>query len=102
MCLVLPARVLGVEGQSAEVELYGGMRATASLILRPNAAVGDYVIVDRGMVLEVIEPAEAEALLAMYAEIGDLLAAEEDAMLPDWTRPSEPPTPATVGEAERA
>ncbi len=74
MCLVLPSRVVSVDGQQAEVELPGGMRAVVGLALHPDVAVGQYVMVDRGHVLEVIEPAEAEAILAMYQQIGDLLA----------------------------
>jgi len=90
MCLVLPARVLAVNGQEAEVELYGGLRASVSLVLRPGVEVGQYVMVDRGLVLEVIEPAEAEAILAMYDEIGELIAAEESAMFePAWATEAE-------------
>lgn len=73
MCLVLPARVLETNGQTAEVELHGGMRATASLELRPEVAAGQYVMVDRGLVLEVIAPEEVESILALYDEIGQLL-----------------------------
>jgi hydrogenase expression/formation protein HypC len=72
MCLVLPARVLAVNGQQAEVELVDGMRATVSLALKPEAAVGQYVVVDRGLVLEIIEAAEAEAILKLYEEIGQM------------------------------
>jgi len=77
MCLVLPARVVAVQGDEAEIELLGGSRASASLALRPETAVGQYVVVDRGLVLEIIEADEAETILAMYAEIGDLLAADD-------------------------
>jgi hydrogenase expression/formation protein HypC len=78
MCLVLPAKVLEVNGQSAEVELHGGMRATVSLAVQPDVLVGQYVMVDRGLILSVIEPDEVEAILAMYDEIGQMLA-EADA-----------------------
>lgn len=78
MCLVLPSRVISVDGQEAEVELPGGMRAVVGLALQPDVAVGQYVLVDRGHVLRVIEAAEAEAIMAMYEQMGDLLA-EADA-----------------------
>jgi len=83
MCLVLPARVLAVNGETADVELHGGMAATVSLAVRPDLQVGQYVMVDRGLVLEVIEPAEVEAILAMYDEIGQMLA-EADTAVPDF------------------
>jgi hydrogenase expression/formation protein HypC len=74
MCLVLPAKMLAVHGATADVELYGGMQATVSLAVQPEVAVGQYVMVDRGLVLSVIESEEVETILAMYDEIGQLLA----------------------------
>lgn len=74
MCLVLPAKVVGVGEERAEIELHGGTRTSASCVLQPGLSVGDHVLVDRGLVVRIIEPAEAEAILAVYAEIGDLLA----------------------------
>ncbi|MCC6178729.1 MAG: HypC/HybG/HupF family hydrogenase formation chaperone [Chloroflexi bacterium] len=81
MCLVLPARVLAVNGAAADIELYGGMRATVSLAVCPDVEVGQYVLVDRGLVLEVIAPDEAEAILAMYEEIGQMQAVPDEQML---------------------
>jgi hydrogenase assembly chaperone HypC/HupF len=83
MCLVLPSRVLSVAGDEVEIEMPGGMRGTASLSLCPDVEVGQYVMVDRGFVLQVIEPAEAEAIVAMYEEIGQLFD-EQDATLLAW------------------
>jgi hydrogenase expression/formation protein HypC len=79
MCLILPARVTSVEGDEAIVELHGGMQARASLVLHPDVTAGQYVLVDRGMVLQVVDEAEALAIIAMYEEIGDLLADAESA-----------------------
>lgn len=73
MCLVLPARVLAVHGGLAEVELHDGQHAMASTELVPDLSPGLHVLVDRGMVLRVIEPDEAEAILAIYAEMEQLL-----------------------------
>jgi len=42
-------------------------------MLQPDIRPGDYVLVDRGLIIEKIEPAEAAAILQMYAEMGDLL-----------------------------
>jgi hydrogenase expression/formation protein HypC len=89
MCLVLPAKILEVNGQSAEVELHGGMRASVSLSVTPHAAVGQYVMVDRGLVIQVIEPGEVEAILAMYDEIGRLLAEADSAQEPAWIQGGE-------------
>ena len=78
MCLVLPARVVSVSDATAEVLLHGEHRAvSASTELVPDLAPGDIVLVDRGMVLRVIEPHEAEAILAIYAEMEQLLEEAE-------------------------
>ncbi len=81
MCQILPARVVGVNGQEAQIELHGGMLTRASLALHPEVTVGQYVLFDRGVVLEVLEPAEAAAIIAMYEEIGQLL---EEADAAQW------------------
>jgi hydrogenase assembly chaperone HypC/HupF len=73
MCLVLPARVLAVHDSWAEIELHDGERIKASIELTPELVAGQSVLVDRGVVLRVIEPEEAEAILAIYAEIDQLL-----------------------------
>ncbi|MBV9133457.1 MAG: HypC/HybG/HupF family hydrogenase formation chaperone [Chloroflexi bacterium] len=75
MCLVLPARVLSVEGDRAEIEQHGGQHATVGCALRPDIEPGDFVLVDRGLIIERIDAAEAAAILEMYAEIGNFLDA---------------------------
>jgi len=73
MCLALPARVVSTDGQTAQIELHDGQRVIASTALTPDVRAGEHVLVDRGMVLSVIDPEEAEAILAMYAEMAELL-----------------------------
>jgi hydrogenase assembly chaperone HypC/HupF len=76
MCLVLPARVVSADTRTAEIELHDGERIVASTELTPEVQPGQYVLVDRGMVLRVIEPEEAAAILAIYAEMAELLEEE--------------------------
>ena len=61
MCLTSPARVLAIDGEMALVELDGVARR-ASLVLVPGAAVGDWVLVAAGLVLEVLEPDDVQTL----------------------------------------
>ncbi|MGI8912870.1 MAG: HypC/HybG/HupF family hydrogenase formation chaperone [Chloroflexota bacterium] len=84
MCLVLPARVLAVAGQSAEIELTGGKRVSVDITLCPDVAVDQYVLFDRGMVLEVISAEEAAAILEMYEQIGQLLADADGAAVSEF------------------
>ena len=74
MCLVLPARVVSVSSATAEVLLHGEQQpVSASSELVPDVKPGDFVLVDRGMILRIIAPDEAEAILAIYAEMGQLM-----------------------------
>ena len=59
MCLAVPARVISIDDQLASVEVQGVRRA-ASLMLLPEAAVGDYVLVDEE---------EVRAMEALRAEM---------------------------------
>ena len=77
MCLILPSRVVAVKADEVEVELNDGQRALVSAAPKPDLSVGDYVLVDRGLVVETIDADEAQAILTMYREIGDLLEAED-------------------------
>jgi hydrogenase assembly chaperone HypC/HupF len=81
MCLVLPSRVIALREGEVEVELADGQRAVVDAALKPDLVVGDYVLVDRGIVVDSIGADEAQVILSMYSEIGELLDAE-DAFLP--------------------
>ena len=69
MCLALPARVVElVEPDSAVVDL-GGVRKQVSIALVPEARVGDWVVVHVGYAIGLLDPEEAEATLALFAEM---------------------------------
>jgi hydrogenase expression/formation protein HypC len=78
MCLALPALVVALQGLDAIVDL-GGVRKSVSIALVPQAREGDYVIVHVGHAIGLLDPAEAVATLALFAEmrLGD----------PDTTQP---------------
>jgi len=77
MCLAVPTLIKSIDGQNAQVEL-GGVERTISLVMTPEATVGDYVIVHTGFALSVLDEKEAKETLAMFAEI-DALANEDAA-----------------------
>lgn len=78
MCLALPARVVALlPDDQALVEL-GGVRKTVSVALTPEARVGDYVIVHVGHAIGMIDPAEAERTLALFAEMAAALAGQPE------------------------
>ncbi len=65
MCLALPARVVEIHGEQHAVVELGGVRKTISLALVDGVAVDDYVIVHVGYALTRLDPAQAEATLAL-------------------------------------
>ena len=69
MCLALPALVVALKPDDEAVVDLGGVRKTVSIALVPQAREGDYVIVHVGHAIGLIDPAEAAATLALFAEL---------------------------------
>lgn len=78
MCLAVPALIVSIDGEHAEVEL-GGVRRRVGLQLVPEAKVGDYVLVHTGFAINVLDAAEAEETLRLFAELEASLGDEESA-----------------------
>lgn len=68
MCLAFPAKILKVDGAIAKVERKGVER-DVSLMLLPNAKVGDYVLVHAGFAMEKVEKDDAFVTDALLAEM---------------------------------
>ncbi|MBM3155667.1 MAG: HypC/HybG/HupF family hydrogenase formation chaperone [Chloroflexi bacterium] len=75
MCLAIPARVKSIQGVEAEVEI-GGVSRKASIMLTPEAKVGDYVLLHTGYAINVIDEEEAEETLKLFEEIAEAEAKE--------------------------
>ena len=71
MCLAVPVRVISREGNEAEVEI-GGVKRRVSLVLTPEARVGDYVLLHTGYAISVVDEAEAKETLKIFEEIARL------------------------------
>ena len=72
MCQILPSRVIAVRASEAEVELTDGQRTRVSTLVTPAVSVGDYVLVDRGFIVQTISADEAQTIIALYAEMSSL------------------------------
>jgi len=70
MCLAIPALVKSIEGQEAVVEV-GGVSRKASIMLTPEAKVGDYVLLHTGYAINVIDQEEAEETLKLFQEMAE-------------------------------
>lgn len=68
MCLAFPAKVLKIEGDLATVER-SGVKRSASLMLLPEAKVGDYVLIHAGFAMQVVDEQEVKIRDALVAEM---------------------------------
>jgi len=75
MCLAVPMQVMEINDSQAIIAA-GGVQRRISLLLLPEAQVGDYVLVHAGFAIQRLDEAEAQETLRLWSE---LLAAEEAA-----------------------
>lgn len=71
MCLAVPVKVVSIEGNEAEVEI-GGVKRRVSIMLTPEAKVGDYILLHTGYAINVINEAEAQETLKILEEMATL------------------------------
>lgn len=78
MCLAIPGRIARIAenrqgDRTAEVE-YPGETRTASLLYLPEAAVGDFILVQAGFGIRRLTDAQAEEAIAAMERAASLLA----------------------------
>lgn len=78
MCLGFPGRVTAIDVSGATIDTEGRQRR-ASTLLMPGLAVGDWVFVAAGTVIDRLEPAEAAHIRTTLFEAIALEAADQSA-----------------------
>ena len=68
MCLAVPAKVIEIRDALGKVELSGVTR-DVSLMLLPEAEVGDFVLVHAGFAVQIVDEQSAEETNALLAEM---------------------------------
>ncbi len=68
MCLAIPVQIEKIEGSEAIVEI-GGVKRTVSLMLTPEARVGEYVLIHTGYAIGVLDEGEARETLKLLKEM---------------------------------
>jgi len=68
MCLAVPAKIIEKIDLLATIEI-GGITRKVSLMLLPEAAVGDFVLVHAGFAIQVVDEAEAERTAELLKEL---------------------------------
>jgi hydrogenase expression/formation protein HypC len=76
MCLAVPALIKSIdENQIAQVDM-GGTTHRASLMMVPDAKVGDYVLLHTGYAIQIIDQQEALNTLKIFEEMGMIEGSE--------------------------
>jgi hydrogenase expression/formation protein HypC len=78
MCLAIPMEVIQITGEGTGKVNSGGVETDVSLMMLPNAKVGDYIIVHAGFGIEVLDPKEAQIRLDLFHELADATAGMEE------------------------
>lgn len=84
MCLAIPTQIKTIDDNGIAVVELGGVERQISLIMTPDAKLGDYVLVHTGYAISLMDPDEAQASLEAFAELAaiqEAMEAEEAAQM---------------------
>ncbi len=70
MCLAVPMKLIERREMLGVAEV-DGVRREVSLMLQPDAKLGDYVLVHAGYVIGTVDEAEAEATLELLRQVAE-------------------------------
>ncbi|WP_018702223.1 MULTISPECIES: HypC/HybG/HupF family hydrogenase formation chaperone [Sporomusaceae] len=70
MCLAVPAQIVEREDMVATVDV-GGVRRQVSMMLLPEAKIGDYVLIHAGFAMQQIDEEEAKLTWSLLQEMAE-------------------------------
>ena len=70
MCLAVPAQIVKREDMLATVDV-GGVQRQVSMLLLPEAQIGDYVLVHAGFAMQQIDEEEAKLTWSLLREMAE-------------------------------
>lgn len=73
MCLSIPAKILSVNGNVAEVSA-GGAVFKAGLQMVENVKEGDYILLHAGFAIQKISEKDAEETMRLFEEINNSIS----------------------------
>ncbi len=82
MCLAIPMTVKRIEGTRALAEAYG-VEKYVDIVMTPDVAVGDKVIIHAGFVIERLDPESAREIEAAWDEYHRAMNDEKETGRPD-------------------
>ncbi len=86
MCLAVPMKIVEIRADGKGVADLGGSRQVVDLSLVSDVRLGVYVIVHAGFAIEILDQEEADATLALFAEL--VSEAQSDSLNPDPRTPN--------------
>lgn len=75
MCLAIPAKIVDIDNQSATVEV-GGVTRQASIVLLPDARLGNYILIHAGFAISLVDEAEALETIKLFEQLSEGLDGE--------------------------
>ena len=72
MCLSIPAKIVSIEGNMADVSV-GGTIFKAGLQMIENVKPGDYILLHAGFAIQKISEGDAKTTLELLGQIRDAL-----------------------------
>jgi len=70
MCLAIPVKVVELKGNMAVGEV-GGVQREISVMMTPEAKLGDYVIVHAGFAIQILDQKEAQENLTILKQMAE-------------------------------
>lgn len=68
MCLAIPAKIIEIDEKTATVDV-GGVKRQASVVLLPEASLGDYVLMHAGFAISLVDQNEALETIRLFEEL---------------------------------
>ena len=78
MCLAVPMKLIEMTGEGTGRVDSGGVKTDVSLMMIPDARLGDYIIIHAGFGIEVLDSEEARIRLDLFRELAEATAHEEE------------------------
>ena len=71
MCVAIPGKVTEIDGNTAKVDFNGNTVNVNVGLVEPKP--GQYVLVHAGCAIEVMEKEQAQEIIELFADLGDLV-----------------------------
>lgn len=68
MCLAIPAKIIKIDGFTAEVDIEGNIKEV-NITLTPEAKVGDYLLLHAGYAIQLIDEKSADEIFKAWDDV---------------------------------